>query len=83
MEAVLLDGGMWGSHDGMGWWMVFGGMLWILFWGSLIYLIVSAVGGFGRRRQEDSDALGIAQRRYASGEISREEFERVKNDLRL
>lgn len=34
----------------------------------------------GRGRDED-DAIRVAKRRYANGEISREEFERIRRDL--
>ena len=73
----------WQVHDGMGWWMVFGGMLWILFWGALVYLLFSLArrdGGAGREPQRDP--LEVAKLRYAKGEISREEFERIREDLR-
>jgi putative membrane protein len=36
----------------------------------------------GRDRREASETpLEVAQRRYASGEISREEFQRIRDDL--
>lgn len=71
---------MWGTHDGMGWWMLFGGLLWIAFWVSIVWLLVSAFRPERRRAAED-DALAIARARYARGEISREEFLRLQADL--
>jgi len=58
----------------------------VLFWGSIIALIVWAVRKATAGREE-SQALGqkrpldYLKERYAKGEIDREEFERMKNDL--
>jgi putative membrane protein len=76
---------MWGAHEGMGWWMVFGGIWMVIFWGVIIWLIVWGIGQGSRgstdgRRNEDAP-LEIAKRRYASGEITREQFERLRQDL--
>lgn len=73
----------WHAHDGMGWWMLFGGILWLVFLGTIIFFIVYALGGTrsGPRRPEEDDALEIARRRYARGDISREEFEQIRRDL--
>ncbi|MDA0232695.1 MAG: SHOCT domain-containing protein [Chloroflexi bacterium] len=74
---------MWGYHDGSGWWMLFGGMSMIVFWGALIWFAVFAVRSLaGDRRVSDrigagNDAEAIARRRFASGEISEEEFQRI------
>ncbi len=74
---------MWYVHQGMGWWMVFGGILMVLFWGGLIALIVWGVNRLSRRSDSSrkQDPLDLAKERYAKGEISREEFERIKKDL--
>lgn len=61
--------------------------------GMLVFLaaIVAAVafaysyyrkrGGKGLFSQENDEAMNLARRRYANGEISREEFEQIKRDL--
>jgi len=78
---------MWYWHEGMGWWMVFGGILMVLFWGGLIGLVVWGISRLIQRSDsgpssgQRRDALDIAKERYAKGEISREEFERIKKDL--
>jgi putative membrane protein len=81
---------MWGEQDGMGWWMVFGGIAWLLLIGLIAYvaLVVAsrfAVAGDRRESRQRSAArelpIEIARRRYAAGEISREEYQRIRDDL--
>ena len=78
---------MWHCDEGMGWWMVFGGLSMLVFWGGAIAL---AVWGFkrltGGRSSETGTShkrspLDIAKERYASGQISRDEFEQIKRDV--
>ncbi len=60
--------------------------LMIAFWGAVImglaYLVKWIVAA-GKRREIRSDdtALDILKKRYARGEISKEEFERIKQDI--
>lgn len=73
---------MWGMHDGMGWWMVFGGVWMLLFWAAIIWLVVWGVSRLsGDRARQGDTPLDIARRRYARGEITREQFEQLKHDL--
>lgn len=73
---------MWGAHDGMGWWMMFGAIWMVIFWGAIIWLIAWGVSRFGGREQRDGEsALEVARKRYASGEITREQFEQLHRDL--
>jgi putative membrane protein len=72
----------------------FGWIFMVLFWGLVIWAIVALVrgtgvgaghsccgghnhGGHGR----GGDALDILKERYAKGEISEEEFQRMKKEL--
>ncbi|MDI6858566.1 MAG: SHOCT domain-containing protein [Dehalococcoidia bacterium] len=72
----------WHAHEGMGWWMLFGGILWLVFLGTILYFIAYALGGTRTsRRGDEDDALEIAKRRYARGDITREEFEQIRRDL--
>ena len=80
---------MWmGQHmAGFGWggWLL-GGLMMLLFWGGLIATIFFAVRAFsGSSRQQSpansSAALAILKKRYAQGEISREEYEAIRLDL--
>jgi putative membrane protein len=70
----------WHAGAGMGWWMLFGGLLWLVFWGTVIYLIVSVIRG-DQRPVRDDRPIEIAKRRYASGEIDKTEFDRIRHDL--
>ena len=74
---------MWGAHDGMGWWMMFGVIWMVIFWGAIIALAIWAVSrlGEGERRGDMDTPLEIARRRYARGEIDREQFEQLQRDL--
>jgi len=69
----------------MGWWMVFGGILWLLFWGSIIYLFIAAVIRPGHEHPHQgearSDAMEIARRRLAGGEITPDQFEEIRRHL--
>ena len=71
----------WDMGDGMGWWMFFGGLLWIAVWGAVIYLIVALVRGSVRSRTPEDDPVTILKRRYARGELGRDEYQRVRRDL--
>ena len=54
----------------LGWTMM------IAFWGGIIFLVVWAVRSIGTTpARRDSEALGILQRRFAGGEIDRDEYE--------
>ncbi|OEK03059.1 hypothetical protein BFP97_16700 [Roseivirga sp. 4D4] len=60
----------WGMH--LVWWIV-----WIVL---LIWIFVTPWDVPGQRKQPDSP-LDILKKRYASGEIGQEQFERMKEDL--
>jgi putative membrane protein len=77
--------GMMGWGYGMGW---FGMILMAAFWIAVIvgivflirWLVVST--GTGSRKASSNDsALEILKRRYAQGEINKQEFEEKKKDL--
>ena len=66
----------------------FGGLiLWLLILiiiGTVVYLIVRTQRGVNRRNyisSRDETPLEIAKKRYARGEISREEYETIKQNL--
>ena len=74
---------MWDGHDGMGWWMLWGSILWVVFIVAIV-AVAARLSGDGRPTTgspEPEAPLDIARRRYASGELSREEFEQIRRDL--
>jgi|APCry4251928276_1046603.scaffolds.fasta_scaffold166163_1 putative membrane protein len=65
-----------------GYGMGFGWLFMIIFWGLIIYLVFSFWKRNDRRANGTQEsALEILKKRYARGEISKEEFERMKKDL--
>ena len=69
-----------------GWWMPFMGLGMLLFWGAVIGLVVwgiRSISGPKDRLSESPRPLEIAQRRYAQGEITLQEFEEIKTGLGL
>lgn len=78
---------MWHFGDGMGWWMVWGVLMMILFWGAIIALVVWVVQSLSSRDSGSTSSpagrspLDIAKERYARGDINRQEFEQIKQDL--
>jgi putative membrane protein len=74
----------WGNY---GWGMGFGWIFMVLFWAVVIFGIVYVVQAISRKsgRQgtqgTDDTHLNLLKKRYAEGEITREEFERMKDDL--
>ena len=73
-----------GMMGGFGWWW-FMPIFMILFWGLVIWGIVALVRGLSGSRGSDSStadsAMEVLKRRYARGDISKEEFEEKKKDL--
>lgn len=73
----------WGHmmHYGFG----YGGMfMWIIFLiaiGLLVYFFVQAQKTKGLSPTQDESNLDILKKRYAMGEIAKEEYERIKKDL--
>jgi putative membrane protein len=47
---------------------------------GIVYLVKSFAGG-RKGAMKEGTALDILKRRYARGELSKEEFERMKEDL--
>ena len=59
-----------------------GGLLSVVFWDAVIYLVVTLIRAPTRGLQPiNDDPVEILRRRYASGEIDRDEYERVRRDL--
>ena len=71
----------WGSGYGWGMW-IFGTLMMLLFWGGLAAVVVFAVRALGGPRHTSPDsAMDTLRRRLAAGEITQEEFERIRKVL--
>ncbi len=71
---------MWLWNDGwhsMGW---FGWLMMLMFWGLVIYVVVGSLRSRNDLVSRD-DAREVLKRRYALGEIDREEFEERRRVL--
>lgn len=71
----------------MGFGMGFAGIWMIIFWvviiGAGIWIIAELFpkGGSSPLTKADDDAFAILKKRYAQGELSKEEYESVRHDL--
>ena len=75
-----MTGWRWGLGLGFGW------LAMLAFWGALVAGVVLLVRALRRTGPEDQsrdsgEALAILRRRYASGEISHDDCERMRKDL--
>lgn len=68
---------------GMGFWMIFNMIFWLLIIVGIIFLIIWAVNKTREveKKPKEESALDILKKRYAGGEINREEFEEKKKDI--
>jgi putative membrane protein len=77
--------GMMGWGYGMGWMgMIFMAAFWIAVLVGIAFLIrwiVVSTGSAGNRGKAGESAIEILKKRYARGEIKKEEFEEKKKDL--
>jgi len=83
LSAILLADMM--HWDEGGWfWMALMMIVGVIVVVLLIYFLVRAFSNPGEwgNRESTETPLDVAKRRYASGEITKEEFERIMQDLR-
>ena len=85
--ALAVNGGVALAHDGDhmgdwggGWWIAMVFMM-VIFWAVVIALVVWGVRSIAGPREVRRTPLDIARERLAKGEISEEEFERIKRQL--
>lgn len=70
-------GWMWGL--GMG----FGGLVMLAFWGVVVVgviLLIRSMGGFSAGQWHETP-LNVLKRRYAAGQLTREQYEQMRKDL--
>ena len=70
-----------GSYGMMGFGMGFGFPFMLLFWGVLIWLVVTLINA-GQSGRKEEDALIILKKRYASGKISKKQYDEMKKEIR-
>lgn len=74
----------WGNFGMGGWGMGFGWISMIIVWAVIIlgvYYLIRLIAGGAKKEGPKETALDILKKRYARGEISKEEFDRMKDDL--
>ncbi len=68
-----------GLFNPFGWGLC--GIFFFLFMAVVIYSLIRNAGGHSWRMPGYDTPLNILKKRYARGEISREEFEKIKKDI--
>ncbi len=68
----------WGIGLGLGWITMI--IFWVLLILGIVYLVKLIARGSKKAEKEEA-AFDILKKRYARGEISKEEFEKIKDDL--
>ncbi len=77
VAVVLLSGG-----GMMGFGMGFGAIVMLLFLGAIIWLVISLVNAGSKKSEETPEsALAILKKRYARGEITREQYLEMEKEL--
>ena len=69
-----------GGYGMMGFGMGFGFIFMLLLWGIIIWLIITLINK-SQSNKNEQDSLTILKKRYASGEITKKQFEERKKDL--
>lgn len=78
--VLLFGGGMMGF--GLGFGMGIGAIIMVLFWGAIIWLVISLINASTRKSEETPEsALAILKKRYAKGEITREQYLEMEKGL--
>ena len=79
MDPAAMPGGGWMWGFGMG----LGGLTMLIFWGALIVGIVLFVRFLGAKDVTSSErtSLDVVKRRYAAGDITREQYEETQKTL--
>ena len=77
VAAILLFGG-----GMMGFGMGFGVIIMVLFWGAIIWLVISLINAGTKKSEETPEsALAILKKRYARGEVTREQYLEMAMEL--
>ena len=69
-----------GGYGMMGFGMGFGFLFMLLFLGIIVWIIVTLINT-NQSNKNEPDSLTILKRRYASGKITKEQYEKMKKEL--
>ena len=69
-----------GGYGMMGFGMGFGFIFMLLFWGIIIWLIITLINK-SQSNKNEQDSLTILKKRYASGEITKKQYEEMRKEL--
>jgi putative membrane protein len=85
-SALFWDAGRFGHH-GFGYGLYSGGAMWII--GLFVLAVIAAltlsiiaIVRTSKKRNASGEALRIVEERYAKGELTKEEYDVMKKDLR-
>ena len=70
-----------GGYGMMSFGIGFGFLFMLLFWGVLIWLVVTLINA-GQSGKKEEDPSNILKKRYASGKISKKQYEEMKKELK-
>jgi putative membrane protein len=76
--------GMMGWGGGMGWpWPIMMLIFWVAVIVGVVFLVrwLTSSANRGRGGASEESALDILKKRYAKGEISKDEYEKIKKDI--
>ncbi len=72
-------------HFGFGGFSGFGGfgmiLFWVIFIAAILLLVKLFTTSFHHDRKESNSPMDVLKRRYASGEINHDEYERIRHDI--
>lgn len=76
-------GGGWGDmmYYGYGGGMFMGMLVFLILIVGVIYLVIMGTKSMGHQGVSDEKPLDILKKRYAKGEITKDEYEKMKKDL--
>jgi len=75
---LLLGSSMLMGRQHMGFSMGFGFLLMLIFWVAVFWMLFDM---FGRQTAGKHDSLEILKGRYAKGEITKKQFEKIKREI--
>lgn len=81
--VILLFSGSGMMGFGLGFGMGIGAIIMVLFWGAIIWLVISLIKNAGTKKPEETpeSALTILKKRYAKGEITKEQYLEMEKEL--